>query len=70
VPRRHYKLKTYFFVLRASGNYRTRKLPLQQSGDGAGPSLDWQEMVRMAMMAMMAMMVMRAMRAMRAMIIA
>jgi hypothetical protein len=64
VSQRHYKLKTYFFVLRASGNYRTRKLPLQQSGDGADPSPDWQEMARMAMMAMMARMAMMAMMAM------
>ncbi len=64
MPKRHYQLKTYFFVLRASGNYRTRKLPLQQSGDGAGPSPDWQEMARMVMMAMMAMMVRMAMMAM------
>ena len=64
MPKRHYQLKTYFFVLRPSGNYRTRKLPLQQSGDGAGPSPDWQEMARMAMMAMMVMMAMMAMMAM------
>ena len=70
MPRRHYKLKSYFFVLRASGNYRTRKLPLQQSGDGAGPSPDWQEMARMAMRAMRAMMVRMVMMAMMAMIIA